>query len=374
MDIHMDLRVGFDEDFSFGGQSLSCSSSSGSFSSASTANSSQDPFTPTSGRSTPGLQPMLMEHDTVACGTSTSFGLTPPASAFGSYFPSDTKAEIPHYLNYEALSATPSRKASLQTSAMDFECAPMIPTPTTSQNNSLQSANPQSLGHYPFADQLFSPPLEFPPPPYSLENSTYDIAPSWTWPGESPVNFFERHNSPGTSTTLKEISLRERHNAPPPYFSLHDRKRLCVDGVQQKTTALHQVQQGYRVSKRNRTQKTTMIGGKPVSVFPKGLHRCLHEACVGRKPFKRQEHLKRHEISVHGDQEKINTICEFCFKKFNRKDNWRSHITLHTKKGGSGRTEYFEGAQAVLDEELRRTKQRNQPKKKTAQLKASARS
>ncbi|KAI8625600.1 hypothetical protein F5Y19DRAFT_260384 [Xylariaceae sp. FL1651] len=346
-------RVGFDESFSFGGQSLSYGLS------ASTANSSQDPFTPTSGRSTPGLQPMLMDHDTVAYRTSTSFGLTPPASAFDSYSPSDTKAEIPYYAGYEALFATPSRKVSLQTNAMALECAPMMPT--------------QSLGHYPFANQLFSPPLEFPPPPYSLESSAYDIAPSWTWPEESPVNF-ERHNSPWMSTPLKEISLRERHNTPPPYFSLHGGGWLCVDGAQQKTTALHQVQQGYRVLKRNRTQKTTMIGGKSVPIFPKGLHRCLHGACVGRNLFKRQEHLKRHEISVHGEQEKINTICKFCFKKFNRRDNWRSHITLHTKKGGSGRTKYFEGAQAVLDEELRRTKQRNQPKKKAAQRKVNARS
>ncbi|KAI3327848.1 hypothetical protein HD806DRAFT_484163 [Xylariaceae sp. AK1471] len=366
--IHLDLRVGFDEGFSFESQSLPCSSS-GSFSSASTASSSQDPFTPTSGRSTPGLQPILMDHDNVVCGTSTSFGLTPPASAFSGYFPSETKSDSHHYMSYESLSATPSRRASMQAGAMDFECAPMMPTPTASRNASIQSTNPQSLGHQHYADQMISPPLEFPPPPYSLDNSAYDVAPSWTWPGDSPVNFFERHDSPGTAN-LQDVSLRESHYGLPQHFQLHEMRRLCLDGVQQKTTALHRVQQRYRTSKRSRIQKTTMIGEKSVVVFAKGLHRCQEAACVDRKPFKRQEHLKRHLTTVHGDQDEINTTCIFCSKVFNRKDNWRSHLALHTKRQSSGRTNYFEGAQAVLDEEMRKTKQRKQPKKRAAQLKA----
>jgi hypothetical protein len=31
-----------------------------------------------------------------------------------------------------------------------------------------------------------------------------------------------------------------------------------------------------------------------VVVFAKGLHRCPHESCIEKNPFKRQEHLKRH--------------------------------------------------------------------------------
>ncbi|KAI2642326.1 hypothetical protein GGS21DRAFT_546518 [Xylaria nigripes] len=369
MDIHMDLRVGFDGDFSFGSQSLHCSSSSGSFSSESTASSSQDPFTPISGRSTPGLQPILMDHDNV-CGTSTSFCLTPPASAFSSYFPSDTKSKSSHYMDYESLSATPSRKASIQSNTMDFECVPMMPTPSASRNNSIQSTHPRSLGHHPFDDHMITTPLEFPPPPYTLENPAYDVAPSWSWPGESPVNFFDVHNSPGMSTPLQEMSIRDPHY-PSQYFPAQERRRLYVDGVQQKTTALHQAQQGYRVSKRNRPQKTTVIGKKSVVIFAKGSHRCPHEICVDKKPFKRQEHLKRHLNTVHGNQEEINTKCVFCKKVFNRKDNWRSHLALHAKQPGSGRTDYHADAQALLDEEMRKTKQRNQPKKRPVQIKQS---
>jgi hypothetical protein len=288
---HLDLRVRFDEDFSFESPSLPCSSS-GSYSTPSTASPSQDPFTPMSGRSTPGLQPLLMDHDNVVCGTSASFGLTPPASTFNGYYPSETRSDSYRYMGYESFSATPSRRASVQAGAMDYECAPMMPTPMASRNTSYQSTNGPGLGNQPFADQIASSPLEFPPPPYPLDNSAYDTAPSWTWPGDSPVNFFERHNSPSTAN-LQNVLLGESHYVSPQNFPHHGTRRLCLDGVQQKTTALHRVQR-YRPSKRSRQPKTTSIGEKSVIVFTRGSHSCPKDDCIGRKPFRRQEHLKRH--------------------------------------------------------------------------------
>ncbi|KAI1825733.1 hypothetical protein F4861DRAFT_163531 [Xylaria intraflava] len=369
MDIHMDLQVGFDDDFSFGSRSLPCSSSSGSFSSESTT-SSKGPFTPISGRSTPGLQPLLMDHDNMLCGTSAGFCLTPPASAFTANFPSEAKSDASHYMGYESLLETPSRKPSVQLVAMDFDCASMMPTPAVSRNNSIQSTNPRSLRHNEFDEGMISP-LEFPPAPFPLDSSAYDMAPSWSWPGESPVNFFEmQSSSPGIPTSLQEMSMRDPHYSHSSYFPGHEKRRLYVDGVQQKTTALHQVQHGFRVSKRTRPQKTAIIGQKPVLVLPKGAHHCPHDICVDRKPFKRQEHLKRHLNTVHGDQEKINIKCDFCSKVFNRRDNWRSHLALHTRQPPNHRTSYHEEAQALLDEEMRKTKQRNQPKKKLIRLKA----
>ncbi|KAI0154407.1 hypothetical protein GGR57DRAFT_512350 [Xylariaceae sp. FL1272] len=368
MDLHMDLRVGFGEDFSFDSQTFPCNSSSGgSFTSASTTSSTQDPFTPTSGCSTPGLQPMLMEHEIIASGASSSYGITPPSSAFGGYFPSETKVDLPHGYGYEPLSGTPSRRASVQPHAgsIDFEYAPIMSTPTASQGHPVQSTNSQSFPHYSFGEAITSPPLEYPPPSYSLENSAFEIAPAWPWPNDSPVNLFEKRESPGP-LSLREIPLRERQPAHV-YIPVPGRRHMYdVDHVQQRTTALHRAQGGRM--KRKRTQEAILhmdsYGEIPIPRCPKGGHRCPYEICSDRKAFKRQEHLKRHIQTVH--EEHITTICEFCTKKFNRRDNWRSHLVLHTKKDASGRTPYHERAQAVLDEEMRKTKQRNFPKKKTS--------
>ncbi|CAJ2512043.1 Uu.00g076680.m01.CDS01 [Anthostomella pinea] len=365
--IHMDLRVGFDEDFTIEGQSMPCSSASSSFSSASTASSSQDPFTPTSGRSTPGLRPMMIDHESVACGTSGGFGLTPPTSAFGGYFPNDVKADFPNYMNCGGLSATPSRKSSMPTNVMDFDYTSIMPTTLASQSNPTQSTNPQALGHYPFADQMTSSPLVFPTPPYPYDSNTCDVSATWAWPGDSPVSFFDRRDSPALSSPVKDLGLRERNNMTPSFLIRHGRRRLCVEEVQQKTSALQQVQQhGQRVHvKRERGHNIGITG--PIVSVPRGNFYCQHPDCLAgnHKPYKRQEHLKRHTHSQHTITPK--TKCEFCVKEFNRRDNYRQHLYLHTLQGRAiTRTDYYPGAQAVYDAEMKRTKQRSQPKSKVA--------
>ncbi|KAI3326603.1 hypothetical protein HD806DRAFT_532235 [Xylariaceae sp. AK1471] len=358
MNFQTNLRAGFDEDPSFSYQNLSCNQLPDSFSWASMASYCQDLFTPTSGFSTAGLEPMLMEHTTMACGSPASFELTPSASTFNNSFQPDTKAELPHYTGSEKLLATPNQKTSPQASIIDFSSTPMICIPTASQSYSVQSTNPQGLDYHDSTDQIAAPSLNSPPHSYSLENSTYSRALSWTQPGSSLESVLERRDASGPTISLQDTFLRERPIIPLPYFPTLDTRPLSVNGAQQKTTALYRVQRGHRVSKQNRAQETTTARGKMKIIrFTKDFHCCPHEDCGGQKRFKQKVHLKRHLTIAHGDRDIVYTKCQYCEKKFNRKDNWRAHLIRHTRPGG--RTQYFKGAQSVLDKERQTIKKRS---------------
>ncbi|KAI5928167.1 hypothetical protein F4810DRAFT_647267 [Camillea tinctor] len=362
MALLMDLQVGFDEDFTFRGQPSSCSSASSSFSSASTSSSLHDPFTPTSGRSTPGGQPVFMDHDNVPCSASRGYDLTPPSSAFGGYFPPEVKSEFNNYTLCDTFPSTPSRKASIPTAAMDYPEYHIMPPNLAPHSNPIESSNPHALGNFQFVGHMGSSPLAFPTSSeYSLEPNGQSM---WAWTGESPVTFFERHPSPGISPAKPHTIRADRHNLA---LANHGRRRLYVDEVQQKSSALHRVQHGHcNEAKRERTRKNGLVGG--IQLIAKGTFRCDHEDCIamGRNPFKRQEHLKRHKSTCHNpNPEESNTECPFCNRCFNRKDNWRQHLKLHTTPNRTiSRTDYHPEAKALYDAEMKKTKQRSQSRKK----------
>ncbi|KAI0885075.1 uncharacterized protein GGS22DRAFT_200144 [Annulohypoxylon maeteangense] len=359
MDMHMDLKVGLGDEFSFEGHGLSCASSTGSFSSASTSSSMPEPFTPTSGRSTPGLRTISMDHDHVAYPAPGGFELTPPSSAFGGYFPPDAKVDMHRYMNCHSASPSPSRKSSMQTQIMDFDYAPVLPAGFASMQaqDHLEPANHQSLGHYAFTDYVASPQYPVSTPAYHhLGNAACDAPAMWEWSGDSPVSFFGRGNPSASPSPSQPLSTRDRHGLTPPYLSSHSKRRLNVDKVQQKSSALQRAQQHRHGIRIERIAAATF--------------KCNYPNCQ-RGPFKRQEHLKRHKNIKHAENPvAIITSCPFCDKPFNRKDNYRQHLKLHTlKHRPTRRTDYYPEAQALLDEEINKTKQRSQLKKKSGGFK-----
>ncbi|KAI2602322.1 hypothetical protein GGR54DRAFT_526563 [Hypoxylon sp. NC1633] len=356
MEMHMDLKVGFGEEFSLQGHTIHCPSSTGSFSSASTSSSVPEPFTPTSGRSTPGLRSISMDHDGVSYPPPGGFELTPPSSAFGSYFPPDAKAEFHRYMEYDSASPSPSRKSSMQTHAMDFDY-PMVPGAFSSmphQDHGLEQAHHQSVGHYSFGNYITSPSYPVPPPGYPIDNGSCDASSMWAWTGESPVSFFRGNHSASPSPS-QPLPTRDRNNLTPPYLASHSKRRATVDKVQQKTSALHRAQHRH---------------GVRIERIAAATFKCNYPDCE-KGPFKRQEHLKRHKNTKHAENPvAIITACPFCRKPFNRKDNYRQHLKLHTLKNRpTRRTTYFPEAQALLDEEINKTKQRSQLKKRSVSFK-----
>ncbi|KAI5860355.1 hypothetical protein GGS23DRAFT_234056 [Durotheca rogersii] len=357
MGVRMNLKVGFGEEFNFDNQALPyASSSSGSFSSDSTANSLPEPFTPTSGRSTPGYRSLSRNHDSVSYPPPGGFELTPPSSTFSGSYPSEMDGEMHRYMDFNSASPSPSRKSSMQTQNIDFDYTPMLHPSfagVPAHENALGPSNNQSFGHYPFGDQITSPPFPVSAPGYPFDITARDMSSMWAWSGETPVPFFGRENiSASTSPAHQHFSTREREDLTPtpPYLANHARRRLNLNRVQQRTSALQKAQhrQGVRIER-----------------IAAATFKCNYPNCQ-KGPFKRQEHLKRHQNTKHAaDPAAIITSCPICRKPFNRKDNYRSHLKLHTiKNRPTRRTDYHPEAQALLGEEMNKTKQRSQLKKR----------
>lgn len=283
--MHIDLKVGFDEPFNFDSH-LPYSSSSGSFSSASTASSMPEPFTPTSGRSTPGLRSVSMEHEHIHYPASGGFELTPPSSAFGGYYPPDVnvKADFHRYMEYHSASPSPSRKSSMAQS-MEMEYAPMMPNtypPLSTHEHGLEPTNSQHLNHYSFAEYVASPPFPVSASGYPVDNNVCGTSSTWAWTGDSPVSLFGRGHQSASPSPSQPLQPRERSGLTPSYLASHGRRRVNMDKVQQKSNVLHRVQD---------RQSGVRIERIAAATF-----KCNVPDCQ-KGPFKRQEHLKRHKIT-----------------------------------------------------------------------------
>ncbi|KAI1311735.1 hypothetical protein F5Y03DRAFT_391286 [Xylaria venustula] len=187
----------------------------------------------------------------------------------------------------------------------------------------LHSPQYMNPGFNPYPQQLVTPPVEYAPASYPTDHmNPYDAINSWSWPQEGQAVYFDP-NTPGAGTVLGD-------DRPQSYFS-----------AQERTAALHKVQTRARVTKRTK-MPVVMVENKDTET-------------PGLIPA----------ILVHNAQW---TDCKLCKGSFNRDDNYRVHLKLHTKKGG--RTKYYPEAQAIYDEVMRNTKQRRRAKKDESRLKA----
>ncbi|KAI0448998.1 hypothetical protein F5B21DRAFT_495711 [Xylaria acuta] len=258
-------------------------------------------------------------------------------------------------MGFDNFAGSPSRRGSDDVGAVVQHQQP-LPIP-------IESSDPLLLPRYPPPDQTTPPTLELPPAPYYYGNPTYDIP--WMWPMDGPIQLFGGQDPPPT-----QGPAQNSHILPIPNPPAHQRP-LCVDEVRQKSTALHKVQQ-YRVTKR-KPAGPVFAYGREWPTLDKGKYECQWPGCKGKKRgFKRQEHLKRHENTVH--LLLSHCRCPFCIAKpFNREDNFRTHVLLHTKKGGTSRTKYHPDAQAYLDMLNLKVKQRNHAEKRVRVEKRVAR-
>ncbi|KAK8013454.1 hypothetical protein PG991_009047 [Apiospora marii] len=84
---------------------------------------------------------------------------------------------------------------------------------------------------------------------------------------------------------------------------------------------------------------------------------CNLPGCKNKTAFKRREHLKRHQNTKHGLGPEMT--CDFCVKKFNRRDNWRQHLRLHTEPNRRmARTNFHIGTVLRYNEEKEKIKPR----------------
>ena len=90
-------------------------------------------------------------------------------------------------------------------------------------------------------------------------------------------------------------------------------------------------------------------GNNCAEVIAKNEHFCTYADCLDkngkRKAFKRAEHKKRHENTVHGHKNSPALPCWACERIFTRRDNLKSHMKTHTKRTAASRNMYV----ATLD-------------------------
>ncbi|KOS22404.1 Regulatory protein brlA [Escovopsis weberi] len=100
------------------------------------------------------------------------------------------------------------------------------------------------------------------------------------------------------------------------------------------------------------------------NVVRKAMCKCDYPGC--HKAFRRNEHLKRHKQTFHGEGPN-KFMCEFCGKdQFNRQDNLNNHRKLHARPNSRNRgVEFIPAAVAVIEQEERSRKRRAPPKSKT---------
>ncbi|EPE07623.1 zinc finger protein odd-paired-like protein [Ophiostoma piceae UAMH 11346] len=305
--------------------------------------------------------------------------------------------------------ATPERNASFSSissigSGHDFG------TPVSPVGNMMPPSYPASIGSVSSVSSLAGPPTPdgaypFPevhsksglqgqqplPSPYAQAHTRYpyhashnaspfgnagsDCSPSefyWHTQGQqarpdSPaISYFGDRQSlppPPPSVTLKS-SIVKGEGVTDSYMSpMHDcdpRRSLSYSSAQMSAKALQNAvgSQSHSHSQYGYASMPVSDGimvrrnGLEVSKIASGAYKCTVPGCPSR-PFKRSEHLKRHITTHHENKEQFN--CQFCPRQFNRKDNWRSHLKLHTApRGKNARTDYYSEAVTLYTEEMRK--------------------
>ncbi|KAG5973826.1 hypothetical protein E4U55_000243 [Claviceps digitariae] len=363
MQFETDLGYDMEDSYNMYSQSMSVSSRGNSLSSAS---SGYEPFTPTSRRSTPNE--FALDFD----GTYASFGgphhgeLTSPTCPMSRYMfaaPS-VKAELDQFSFNEAIPSNHMRKTDgLATPDYDH-----MPEMNMASRHSIGSIT--SSGNYPMytiSPTTMGPTSFMMTPTHSLSGSDVAESSSSWCSNESPMSFFP-HKGLG-SIDMETLDLGRQSpstletfhvNCPPSPGRLRaQRKMMVVHEIQRKTTELQraQIREPHKVG----GEKTDGTG---VDVVRRAMCKCDYPGC--HKAFRRNEHLKRHKQTFHGEGPN-RFSCEFCGKdQFNRQDNLNNHRKLHARPNSRNRgVEFIPASVPVIEQEERSRKRRAPPKSKT---------
>ncbi|PFH55176.1 hypothetical protein XA68_10514 [Ophiocordyceps unilateralis] len=343
MQFESDFRFDMDDSFSMCSQAMSCPSTGTSFSSASSA---YDPFTPTSRRSTP--HELSLDFDGSSFAASNPGELTPSSSS--------------------NMSNTPMRKPE-GIATPDYDMLDM----NMASQHSMGSVTPSGI--YPMysisphtTTAMSSAPFMM-TPTHSLSGSDMaDSSSSWSCANDSPISFFPPQQPPKglPSHDLEALDMERQGQSPLDRFHLHGppspgrlraHRKMMVHEIQRKTTELQRAQ--IRASRKVSGQGDAAA----VDVVRRAMCKCDYPGC--HKAFRRNEHLKRHKQTFHGEGPN-RFSCEFCGKdQFNRQDNLNNHRKLHARPNSRNRgVEFIPAAVPVIEQEERSRKRRAPPKSK----------
>ncbi|EWZ77813.1 hypothetical protein FOXG_17124 [Fusarium oxysporum f. sp. lycopersici 4287] len=356
MQFESDDRLGMDDSFSLCSQPMSCPSTTTNFSSASSA---YDHFTPISLQSTPhefGNMHFGVPYNSVSHRPE----LTLSSSAMGKFMFSLVKNEPEHMSFHDTLPNTPMKREKL-----DFEYKYMMDMNMT-PHGSRSSLTPNSFGMYRYSPDASIGAASFMmTPTQSLSGSeAAEAGSSWSRANDRPISFFPDKQ---LFSGFDSFDL-DRHSQSPLGYSLHepisprrmrDQRKMMVK-VQQKSAKLHK-------SKIQSSMKRS-IKSDPgqADLVRRAMSKCDYPGC--HKGFRRNDHLRRHKQTYHGEGGN-RFYCEFCRKnQFNRQDNLNNHRKLHARPNSRNRgVEFIPAAVPVIEQEERSRKRRARSKPQTAE-------
>ncbi|KAF5696191.1 zinc finger protein odd-paired-like (opl) [Fusarium globosum] len=359
MKFESDYRFDMDDIFSLYNQPMSCPPSTTSFSSISSA---YDSFTPTSRQSTPfELDNMDSDapYDSVA---NQGAELTPPSSAMGKFMVGPVKPEPEHILFYDSLPNTPMKREQLC-----FEYEHMMDI-NMAHHGSMGLLTPSnSFGMYSYSPDASMGPASFMmTPTQSISGSeAAETGSSLSCANDSPIFFFPNRQ---LSIDFDTFDM-DRHSQSPLGYHIHEPNPPNRMRARRKFM-LHEIQQKCPEFQRAQIQSPRKQSIKPdsaqVDVVRRAMCKCDYPGC--HKAFRRNEHLKRHKQTFHGEGPN-RFSCEFCGKdQFNRQDNLNNHRKLHARPNSRNRgVEFIPAAVPVIEQEERSRKRRAPSKSKIAE-------
>ncbi|CZR49744.1 uncharacterized protein FPRO_14779 [Fusarium proliferatum ET1] len=363
MQFESDYWFNMDDSFSLCSQPMSCPSTTTSFSSAS---STYDPFTPTSPRSTPHEFGNMDFDGPYNSASHQGAEMTPPSSAIGKFMFEPLKPD-PECISFsDFLPNTPMSQEQL-----DFKSEPIMDM-NMAHHGSMGSLTPSnSFGVYSYSpDASMGPASYMMTPTQSISGSeATKTGSSWSCSNDSPISFFPNRQFSSDFDTFD----MDRHSQSPLGYHLKDpnspnrvraQGKLILHEIRKKSPKPQPAQ--IRPSKK----RSIKPDSAQVDVVQRAMCKCDYPGC--HKAFRRNEHLKRHKQTFHGEGPN-RFSCEFCGKdQFNRQDNLNNHRKLHARRNSrSHGVEFIPAAVPVIEQEERSRKRRAPSKSKIAEKNGS---
>ncbi|KAI3571078.1 hypothetical protein IWW34DRAFT_899499 [Fusarium oxysporum f. sp. albedinis] len=352
-----DYRLGMDDSFSLCSQPTSYPSTTTSFSSASSAH---DPFTPISRRSTPhefGNMHFGVPYNSVSHRTE----LTLSSSAMDNFMFGLVKTEPEHMAFRNALPNIPMKREKL-----GFEYKYMMDMNMTLHGPMGSLSPSSSFGMYGYSPDasIAAPPFMMTPTQSLSGPEAAETGLSWSCANDGPISSFVNKE---LFSGFDSFDL-DLHSPPPLGYSLHEpispnrmrtQKKMVVK-VRQKSDKMKKPK---IQSSRKRSIKSDPGQADAVR---RARYKCNYPGC--HKGFRRNEHLRRHKQTYHGEG-RNRFSCEFCRKdQFNRQDNLNNHRKLHARPNSRSRgVEFIPAAVPVIEQEERSRKRRARSKSQTAE-------
>ena len=288
MQFEPDFRLNMDDGFDMYSHSMSCPSTTTSFSSASSA---YDPFTPSSRRSTPNELSLDID-GSCSYTASQPVNLTPPSTSMSKYFMGHIKQEPEQISFSESLPTTPMKK--MDNFPTDYDLLDM----NMASHHSMGTITPSNS----FGINTISPEATMGPtsymmtPTHSLSGSEVaESSSSWSVTNDSPIHFFQQPKDLSFND-MEGLDLDRHSQSHMSHYqlqstgspnSLRVHRKMMLHEAQRKTAELQRAQ--IRASRKR--------AGKPdsgaVDVVRRAMCKCDYAGC--NKAFRRNEHLKRHK-------------------------------------------------------------------------------